>query len=101
MEKFTVDFSNIEGADYFELRDKFYVAIKKAFYFPDWCGHNSSAIWDMIIGTFEGSSIIYIKGFNNIPKIIQREADIFLKILGRTKKYYTKLNRDIEIEFID
>ena len=47
---------------------EFYPKIIKSMGFPDWCGENPDAIWDMLTWEIVPPAVIRIKGVNGLPK---------------------------------
>ena len=93
MEKYTIDFTEVKTVWYF------YEAIKKGLKFPDWCGRNPDAIWDMISGYMKYPAIVYIKGVNTLSDEFQEEMEDILRVLTRAVNWYDE--GEFEFEIID
>lgn len=95
MTYYTINFNNIKT--YWE----FYECLIKAFDFPQWCGKNPDAIWDLITAGIRVPAIIYIKGLNTLPKDLEEESNLILKIFDRAAKWYEGINYSFKVQVID
>ena len=78
MKTVTIDFTNCKYA-----QDLFEETIK-AMDFPDWCGRNLDAIWDMLRG--EDSTSVQFIGIKSLPKDLQQEALRIFEIFVKAEK---------------
>ena len=76
----TIDFSKC--SDYEELYDIIYKALEV----PDWCGHNLSALWDVLTGFIDPPTKITMKGIDSLSKELKLEVQDMLKIFDRAKE---------------
>ena len=60
----------------------FYEALIKGLEFPDWCGKNTDAIWDLLTGYAEEPAIIRIQGMNRLPKSLSVQVERFKEIIA-------------------
>lgn len=93
--QYTVDFNGVKT--YWE----FYECLIKSFDFPQWCGKNPDAVWDLITGGIQIPAIVYIKGINRLPKDLAEEGELILKILDRAVQWYKGINYSFEVKIID
>ncbi len=77
MRQFTIDFTGVKTVWYF------YEAIIQGLSLPGWCGKNPDAIWDMLTGYVEYPATIYLKGVNKLPKELESEKTIMIKVFQR------------------
>ena len=101
MKEFIIDFTNIKDDSNAKIFDNFYRTIINGLEFPDWCGDNLDAIWDLITGYMYTPATIKVKGFRTLPKIMNEKGELFLETLAEAKKWHQKINSEIQIEFID
>ena len=95
MEQYTIDFSGVKTYWFF------YNAIIVGLDFPDWCGQNLDAIWDMLIRHMDAPVTIYVKGIYTLPESLTEKKDLFLKILNRAVNWYAKINQTFIVKIID
>ena len=95
MKAYEIDFKEVK------TYMNFYQTIIKAMGFPEWCGENPDAIWDVLTTDIEIPAIIYVKNLNYLPPELQEEGDMFLKIAYRACNWYKKLGMYVEIKIID
>ena len=62
MKQYTINFDKVSA--YSEL----YECVIKSLEFPDWCGKNADAIWDLLTGYAKYPAIIVVIGAENLPK---------------------------------
>ena len=74
--------------------------IKKDLDFPDYYGENWDAFWDCINADCEVDFITVI-GINTLPKELQEEAKIMIKLLEDNKKYWSDVNPPFDYEIIN
>lgn len=67
---------------------QFYEVLIKGLEFPDWCGKNADAIWDLMTGLMDAPAIIYVKGINKLPKSLHRDLELILAVFDDTTEYY-------------
>ena len=82
MKKFTVDLKNVTNYS------EFYDALIKGLDFPDWCGKNPDAVWDLLTGLLETPAVVEIKNSDKIEWQLKQELDLLIKILKRTEDWY-------------
>ena len=95
MKEFVIDFKGVK------TYLGFYEALIKGLEFPDWCGKNPDAIWDLLTGYMEHPATIYIKGIGSLPKDLEDEADLMMKIFYRAVDWYARINLVVRVEVID
>ena len=91
MKQFTINFANVKTLF------GFYDAIIAGLELPDWCGKNSSAIWDMLTGYLEYPVTIRIHGASLLPKEYEDEMDLLMKIFQRAEDRYDDIKITIKI----
>lgn len=94
MKQYTVNFIGVNTCQ------EFYERLITGLEFPDWCGKNMSAIWDLLTGYLDFPSMIYVKGIDNLPELLQKEKQLILEIFDRTVVWYAKLDCKVEICFL-
>ena len=80
---------------------EFYDKIIEGLEFPQWCGKNPDAIWDMFTGYAEYPAVIYLRGVQNVPKILSIECDTILRVFKRTEKWFGEMGYDMKFIIID
>jgi len=91
MKSFTVDFTGVK-TDW-----QFYEVLIKGLEFPDWCGKNPDAIWDMLTGYMEYPNTIYLHRVNQLPKDLISEGELIIRILKRASEFYDDESFEIMI----
>ncbi len=84
MKKYIVDFENATSYN------EFYDALIKGLEFPEWCGKNMSAIWDLLTGWLETPALVEIKNSDKIEMSLRVKFNLLIKILKRTEEWYDK-----------
>lgn len=79
----------------------FYEAIINGMKFPDWCGKNADAIWDMLTTDIKTPAIIYLKNTDSISTELEEEKNIIFDIFEKTENWYKEINKNIKIIFTD
>lgn len=79
----------------------FYEAIINGMRFPNWCGKNADAIWDMLTTHIKTPSIIYLKNINGISCELEEEKNIIFSIFSKTENWYKEINKSVKIIFMD
>lgn len=79
----------------------FYGAIISGMHFPDWCGKNADAIWDMLTTHIKTPAIIYLKNINGISRELEEEKNIIFSIFSKIENWYKEINKSVKIIFID
>lgn len=90
MVEYVVDFT--DANDFWS----FYRAIITGLDFPDWCGRNADAIWDMLTGHMKYPDVIRFKGFNSLPKGLDDLKQKTIRVFERA----ADLSDDEHFEFI-
>ena len=70
MKKVVVDF---KGAKYFYDQHR---VLKDSLDFPKFYGMNADALWDCLTGFIETPISVTIKGFESLPKNLEREKNL-------------------------
>ena len=91
MKVYTIDFSKCR------TYMQFFEEIIKGMEFPDWCGKNFSAIWDMVTWEIDTPAIIYIKGTKFLPNDLIKEKELLMKILNRAHNWYKEIEMCVDI----
>lgn len=91
MKQYRVNLSDVE------TREEFYIRIIKGLKFPDWCGKNPDAIWDMLTGYMEHDATVYIEGLNSLTAALENDVKILYRILEEAVKLY---EGKLKVEFI-
>jgi len=91
MEEFTINLNNVS------TYDEFYQAIIRGLNFPDWCGDNPDAIWDLLTGYMEYPAQISVVGCGNLPKDLFDEFKLIKETFSEAENRFKKL--DIKVEF--
>lgn len=95
MKQYTVDFREVKT--YQEL----YECIIRGMEFPDWCGDSPDAVWDLLTGHAEYPAKITIYGIRKLPKELENEAELNLKVFRRATEWFAKLNIKFDVEVAD
>ena len=95
MEQYTIDFNGVTTYWYF------YEAIIKGLRFPDWCGKNLDAIWDLVTGGMGIPAVIFIKGLHSLPKDLEREKKLLLETFDEAVDWFADINESLTIKIID
>lgn len=77
----TIDFSKCKTLD--DLYDTLYKALEV----PDWCGHNLSALWDVLTGFIDPPTDITILGIESLSSELKHRVLKMIKIFERAKEY--------------
>ena len=93
--EYIVDFNGVK------TEEEFYDKIIEGLEFPQWCGKNPDAIWDMLTGYAEYPAVIYLREVQNVPKILSIECDIILRVFKRTEKWFDEMGYDMKFIIID
>ena len=73
MKKAVVDFTNVKY--YYDLHQ----ILKDSLELPDFYGRNVSALWDCLTGMIETPLAVTLKGFDTLPKDLEKERDFILE----------------------
>lgn len=95
MKVYTIDFSKCK------TYQQFFEEIIKGMEFPDWCGENFDAIWDMLTWEIVPPAVIRIKGVNGLPKELEEKKDMLIEVFNDTHKWYKNSGMNVEIKIID
>lgn len=93
MNYYTIDFTNVTDLS------AFYQRIIKGLNFPEWCGENPDAIWDMLTGHMEVPAHITVIGSNNLPRIPAYEFPYIKETFDDTIEWYQDLNKQVIIVY--
>lgn len=74
MKEIILDFSGINSL--WNLQEYF----KEVFNLPDYYGHNMDALWDCLPYSFEFPTTITLKNISALPKEMEPEVEIMLKL---------------------
>ena len=89
MKYYTIDFTGTA-----DLSD-FYQRIIKGLDFPDWCGENPDAVWDLLSEYPETPAHITITGSNNLPGIFAQEIILIKEVFDRAAKWSAQYNEQL------
>ena len=89
MNYYTIDFTNVT-----DLSD-FYQRIINGLDFPDWCGENPDAIWDLITCHIKTPCHITVIGNNTLPRIPAYEFPFIKNVFNRAVKWYAQYNEQL------
>ena len=95
MKAYEIDFKEVK------TYMNFYQTIIKAMGFPEWCGKNLDAIWDMLTWEVETPAIIYIKGLDCLPKDLKEKRELLLKVFNDAHDWYERYGKCLEIKIVD
>jgi len=93
MEYYTIDFTGVTN-----LSD-FYQRIIKGLDFPDWCGENPDAIWDLLTGHMDAPAHIMVIGSNNLSEFLAYEYTFIKKVFDRTIEWYKDLDKKVIVVY--
>ncbi len=71
--------------------DEIHERIRKAFDFPEWCGKNWSAFWDLLWSKCDADKLI-IKGEGTLPKEFDSSIEKMHLILDRNMSFRKEYN---------
>lgn len=71
-----------------QTKDEFYEAIIRAMDFPDWCGKNADAIWDMMYPDVEYPAHIFLHGTQELPQNLEYRLDLLLQTFEKARTTY-------------
>ena len=83
MKKYIVDFENVTNYS------EFYEVLIKGLEFPEWCGKNPDAIWDLLTGWLEYPALVEIKNSAGLEGwMLKKEFDLLVETLEETEEWY-------------
>ena len=71
-----------------QTKDAFYEAIIRAMNFPDWCGKNADAIWDMMYMDVEYPAHVFLHDTKSLPQDLEPRLDLLLKTFEKARTTY-------------
>jgi len=89
MNYYTIDFTNVT-----DMSD-FYQRIIKGLKFPDWCGENPDAVWDLLSEYPETPAHITIIGSNRLPEILAQEIILIKEVFDRAVKWSAQFDEEL------
>jgi len=95
MEEHYIDFAGVKRFD------DFYKVLIRGLDFPEWCGKNTDAIWDLVTGGMNAPATLYIKGVEQLPEDLKSEWKDVLRIFNEAKEWYAEFNKDFVLIFED
>lgn len=93
MNYYTIDFTGT-----IDLSD-FYQRIIKGLKFPDWCGENMDAIWDMLTGYIDAPMHITITGGKSLTGIMSDKYKILKETLDDTIDWYKDIDENVIVVY--
>jgi len=93
MNYYTIDFTGVT-----DLSD-FYQRIIKGLKFPDWCGENLDAIWDMLTGYMVAPAHITSIGSEKLSNILEYEFSFIKKVFDRTIEWYKDIDEEVIVVY--
>ncbi len=93
MKYYTIDFTGTS-----DLSD-FYQRIIKGLEFPDWCGENLDAIWDMLTGHMDAPVHITVIGGEFLTHIMADKYEVLKEVFDRTIEWYKDLDKQVVLEY--
>ena len=94
MKKAVIDLTNCKYI--IELHTR----IQKALDFPEWCGKNWSAFWDLLHRECKYDFISVI-GADTVAKELKPQIEIMKKLMEKDKQEWAEVNYLVDYEFID
>lgn len=82
MKIYNIYFGNVH------TEEEFYQAIIHAMDFPDWCGKNPNAIWDMMYMDVEYPAHIFLHDTDKLPSFPKEDYAILLRIFEKARTTY-------------
>lgn len=79
----------------------FYEAIINGMKFPNWCGKNPDAIWDMLTTDIKTPAVIHLKNTDSISIKLEEEKNIIIGIFEKAENWYNEINKYVKIIFMD
>lgn len=95
MKQYTVDFRGVK------TYQEFFKRIISGMEFPEWCGDSPDAVWDLLTGHAEHPAKITICGIRQLPKELEKEAKLNLKVFLRATEWFAKLNIKFDVKIAD
>ena len=95
MKQYTVDFRGVK------TYQEFYERIVKGMEFPEWCGYNADAVWDLLTGHAEYPAKITIYGIRQLPKALDRNSNLIAKVFQDAEVWFSETNTQFKVQFID
>lgn len=71
-----------------QTKDAFYEAIIRAMNFPDWCGKNADAIWDMMYMDVEYPAHIFLYDTETLPGYLEHDFSLLLETFEDAREKY-------------
>lgn len=69
--------------------------------FPDWCGKNLDAIWDLMTSNIVIPAVIYIEGTKSISKELTELYNEIIELFNEAVEWYKDIDCFLEIKIID
>lgn len=107
MQQYTIDLTKYDLEDIkkrFGIKGMwtvFYALIVKGLDFPNWCGLNFDAIWDMMTGWMDTPAHIIVKRPKFISKELNLKYQILIETLDEAVKYFNSIDDFLSYEIID
>lgn len=79
---------------------EFYQAIIQGLQFPDWCGDNPDAIWDLLTGYMEYPAQISVIDSGSLPQELLGEFALIKETFSETEKWFEKLHTKVKFIYI-
>ncbi len=93
MKYYTIDLAGVTDLS------EFYQKIIKGLEFPDWCGENLDAIWDMLTGYMETPVHITVIGGKAITDILEEKFQILKDTFDEFVEWHKKYDEEVIIVY--
>ncbi len=82
MKQYTINFNEITS------RQDFYDRLIRGLEFPEWCGKNPDAVWDLLTGYAKHPAIIVILGTDCLPEAVIDDWKAIYSVLNKAVGHY-------------
>lgn len=95
MKEYTIDFNGVRT--YYEFFERIIAGLE----FPDWCGKNLDAIWDLLTSDIIIPAVIYVKGSETADKALIPLVAEITELLYEAAEWYRDIDCILEIKIIN